>query len=59
MFNRLINALPMGAIALAIFLASNNRVLAVPAIDYQDDLGQVTNVYQLRDVSLWLYCRLS
>ena len=59
MFNRVMNAiaLPMGAIALAIFLAKSDRLLAKPIIDYQDDLGQFTNVDRLRDVSPtdWAY----
>ena len=56
MLNRVINLLPMGAAALSVLLFCD-RSLANTAIDYQDDLGQVTNVNQLRDVAPtdWAY----
>ena len=57
MFNRVINLLPMGAMAFSIFFLTSTRLSAMPSIDYQDDINQVTNVNQLRDVSPtdWAY----
>lgn len=65
--NCVIKALPIGAIAFSTLLGTSNGVLANTVVDqrseqapssyggvisdYQDDLGQVTNVNQLRDVS--------
>ena len=56
MFNRVINLLPMGATALSVLLFCD-RSLANTVANYQDDLGQVTNVNQLRDVAPtdWAY----
>ena len=56
MFNRII-MLPGGAIACGVVLFTGARVLANPSSNYQDDLGQVTNVNQLRDVAPtdWAY----
>ena len=55
MFNRIINLLPLGATALSVLFC--DRALANIVTDYQDDLGQVTNVNQLRDVAPtdWAY----
>ncbi len=57
MLNHVINLLPMGAIALGVVLVTGDRAIAVPQNNYQDDLGQVTNVQQLRDVAPtdWAY----
>ncbi|MDJ0637007.1 MAG: iron uptake porin [Xenococcaceae cyanobacterium MO_188.B29] len=57
MLNRITKSLSMSAIALSSFFLTCNRVGALPTINYQDDLGQVTNVNQLRDVSPtdWAY----
>lgn len=57
MLNRVIHSLPMGAIALSVFFFTCDRLEAVPLSNYQEDLGQVTNVNQLRDVSPtdWAY----
>lgn len=53
MSNRLIKLLPMGAIVCGVVFSKCDRSLAVPA----DNLGQVTNVNQLRDVAPtdWAY----
>ena len=57
MLNNFSNLLPMGATVLAILLSTNKSLNAQSLTDYQDDLGQVTNVNQLRDVAPtdWAY----
>ena len=57
MLNHVINLLPMGAIALGVVLVTGDRAIAVPKNNYQDNLGQVTNVQQLKDVAPndWAY----
>ncbi len=57
MFNILIKLLPMGAIACSAVLFKCDRIFALPTSNYSDDLGQVTNVNQLRDVAPtdWAY----
>jgi hypothetical protein len=53
----LITSLSVGAIAWCIFWLNSDRAQAIPLSNYQDDLGQVTNVNQLRDVAPtdWAY----
>ncbi|WP_186375846.1 iron uptake porin [Hyella patelloides] len=58
MLNRVFNSLSFKAIALSSFFvichvgeAKAQNTLEVPSTDYQDEMGQVTNVNQLRDVS--------
>jgi hypothetical protein len=55
--NRLINLFSMGTTVLSVLLFSCSNVRATPLNNYQDDLGQVTNVNQLRDVATtdWAY----
>ncbi|MEN9521244.1 MAG: hypothetical protein RLZZ381_3832, partial [Cyanobacteriota bacterium] len=59
MFNRLINLFSMGTTVLSVLLFACSTVRATPLNSYQDDddLGQVTNVNQLRDVAAtdWAY----
>jgi hypothetical protein len=57
MFKNLINSLSVGAIAWCILWLTGDRAQAIPLSNYQDDLGQVTNVNQLRDVAPtdWAY----
>ncbi len=57
MFNRLVKLLPIGAIVSGVVLSDGDRAQAAPQNIYQDDLGQVTNVNQLRDVAPtdWAY----
>ena len=74
MFNRVFKLLPMGAIAFSVVFFNCAKSNAQSVDDYSQDLGQVTNVNQLRDVaptglglrgfeefsrSLWLYFRFS
>ena len=59
MFHRVINLLPGGVIACGVvFLACDRQAWAMPnrsfansPYNYQDNLGQITNVNQLRDVA--------
>jgi hypothetical protein len=55
--NRLINLFSMGTTVLSVLLFACSNVRATPLNNYQDDLGQVTNVNQLRDVAAtdWAY----
>ena len=57
MFNSAINSLPLGAIALSVFFGICDRINGMPLSNYQDDLDQVTDVKQLRDVAPtdWAY----
>ncbi|MGF1591271.1 MAG: iron uptake porin [Pleurocapsa sp.] len=57
MLNRVVNLLPIGAIVSGVVLLGCDRAQAMPKNIYQDDLGQVTNVNQLRDVAPtdWAY----
>ena len=57
MLNNQIKLLLMGAIALGTLFLKSDRTLANPIRNYQDDLGQITNVQQLRDVAPtdWAY----
>ncbi|HEY9770140.1 MAG TPA: S-layer homology domain-containing protein [Coleofasciculaceae cyanobacterium] len=57
MFNRVVKLLPIGAIVSGVVLSDGDRAQATPQNIYQDDLGQVTNVNQLRDVAPtdWAY----
>ena len=61
MSNNLIKLLPSGAIALSIFFFVSDRLNATPLGNYQEDMEQVTNVNQLRDVAPtdWAYEALS
>jgi hypothetical protein len=55
--NLSINLFSMGTTVLSVLLFSCSYVRATPLNNYQDDLGQVTNVNQLRDVAAtdWAY----
>ncbi|WP_019503473.1 iron uptake porin [Pleurocapsa sp. PCC 7319] len=57
MSNLLINLLPTGVIACGVILWECSNSSASPSHNYQNDLGQVTNVNQLRDVAPtdWAY----
>lgn len=65
MFNRVSSLLPRGALALSVLFLicahlgthTRNRLNAMPVTDDRDDIGQVTNVNQLRDVAPtdWAY----
>lgn len=57
MIKNSLNLLSMGAMALGILLSIGDRLNAMPSNDYQEDLEQVTNVNQLRDVTPtdWAY----
>lgn len=65
MFNRVINLFSIKAfrrqafrlIAFSVFLMHSDKSIAAPIYDYPNDLGQVTNVNQLRDVAPtdWAY----
>lgn len=52
-----VNLLLIGAIVYGVVLSDGDRPQATPQNIYQDDLGQVTNVNQLRDVAPtdWAY----
>jgi hypothetical protein len=57
MFKYLKNIFSIGTTAFGVLLFYGNCVSAKPLSNYQDDLGQVTNVKQLRDVAPtdWAY----
>lgn len=57
MHNLVIKLLPVGAIASGIVCANSDRLLALPSDRYLNDLGQITNVERLRDISPtnWAY----
>jgi hypothetical protein len=57
MFNRSIKLFSQGTAIFSLLLFSCSYASATPLDDYQDDLGQVTNVKQFRDVSAtdWAY----
>jgi hypothetical protein len=57
MSNRLIKLFSKGTAIFSFLLFSCSYVSATPINNYQDDLGQVTNVKQFRDVSAtdWAY----
>jgi hypothetical protein len=61
MFNCLNNLFSIGTSVFSVLLFYCNCVSAKPLNNYQDDLGQVTNVRQLRDVAPtdWTYEALS
>ena len=51
MLNRVIDLLPMGAIAFSVIFLNCAESKAQSTNSYDNDLGQVTNVDRLRDVA--------
>ena len=57
MSNCVINLLPMGAITCGVIFCYGAEAIAQPTSSYPNDLGQVTNVNQLTDITPtdWAY----